>query len=221
MQVGAGEADAVNEDTLGKDPSARTAMGFGFDSMNGNFGGMNFANGDVNQMQMMMAMQNGMNPAAFGSFPMMGKLSSPCWDTQVEILTSDAGMSMGMDPMTMQTMFMNGGFGAQGMGMGMNGMNMNMGMNGFNGGGNDWNGQQSWNVGQDNFNPNAPGVGNGDFGNFNPNFRTGYNAGKYGHQSQYQLRAGYGFRARGRGRGFYGGFRVGHQQSDHHNPNGN
>ena len=33
---------------------------------------------------------------------------------------------MTMDPMAMQNMYMNGGFGAQG--MGMNGMNMGMGM---------------------------------------------------------------------------------------------
>ena len=35
---------------------------------------MNFngGSGDYNQMQMMMAMQNGMNPNAFGGFPMMG-----------------------------------------------------------------------------------------------------------------------------------------------------
>ncbi|KAK8124708.1 uncharacterized protein PG998_000467 [Apiospora kogelbergensis] len=139
--------------------------------------------GDMNQMQMMMAMQNGMNPAAFGSFPMMG-------------------MGMGMDPMAMQNMFMNGGFGAQG--MGMNGMNMNMGMNGFNGGNNDWNGQQSWNVGQDNFNPNAAGMGNGDFGNFNSGFRNGYNSGNFGHNQYNDFgRGGYGFRGRGRGRGFY------------------
>ncbi|KAK6864162.1 hypothetical protein PG990_006402 [Apiospora arundinis] len=139
--------------------------------------------GDMNQMQMMMAMQNGMNPAAFGSFPMMG-------------------MGMGMDPMAMQQMFMNGGFGAQG--MGMNGMNMNMGMNGFSGGNNDWNGQQSWNVGQDNFNPNAAGMGNGDFGNFNSGFRNGYNSGNFGHNQYNDFgRGGYGFRGRGRGRGFY------------------
>ena len=94
---------------------------------------------------------------------------------------------MGMNPMMMQNMFMNGGFGAQG----MNGMSMNMGMNGFNGGGNDWNGQQSWNVGQDNFNPNAPGMGNGDFGNFNTGFRN------YGHQNHFNdyRRGNYGFRA--------------------------
>jgi hypothetical protein len=29
--------------------------------------------GDFNQMQMMMAMQNGMGAAGFGNFPMMGK----------------------------------------------------------------------------------------------------------------------------------------------------
>lgn len=29
--------------------------------------------GDFNQMQMMMAMQNGMGPNSFGGFPMMGK----------------------------------------------------------------------------------------------------------------------------------------------------
>jgi len=37
------------------------------------------AGGDFNQMQqmqMMMAMQNGMAPNAFGAFPMMGMLSS-------------------------------------------------------------------------------------------------------------------------------------------------
>ena len=48
---------------------------------------------------------------------------------------------MGMDPMAMQTMMMNGGFGA---GMGMNGMGM--GMAGFDGGvgagfNNGWNTQ--------------------------------------------------------------------------------
>ena len=38
------------------------------------FNGMNFGNNgtEYNQMQMMMAMQNGMGANAFGSFPMMG-----------------------------------------------------------------------------------------------------------------------------------------------------
>ncbi|KAI1496724.1 hypothetical protein F5X99DRAFT_58744 [Biscogniauxia marginata] len=180
--VGLGE---TKEDVEGEghgDQPGQSGTNFGFDPMNANFN-MNFPNGDMNQMQMMMAMQNGMNPAAFGAFPMMGM----------------------MDPMVMQNMMMNGGFGAQG--MGMNGMNMNMGMNGFSGGGNDWNGQQSWNVGQDNFNPSAPGMGNGDFGNFNAGFRNG-------HHNQFNdyRRGNYGHRGRGRGRGFYGGYGRGYHQ---------
>ena len=55
-----------NQDDAADEQSAQANMG----PMNGNF--MNFGGGDMNQMQMMMAMQNGMNPAAFGSFPMMG-----------------------------------------------------------------------------------------------------------------------------------------------------
>ncbi|ORY69512.1 uncharacterized protein BCR38DRAFT_405223 [Pseudomassariella vexata] len=193
-----GQDTSENADMENADESVETVEGkegelgvsFGQDSMNGAFNGMNIAGGDMNQMQMMMAMQNGMNPAAFGSFPVIG-------------------MGMGMDPMTMQNMYMNGGFGAQG--MGMSGMNMNMGMNGFNG---DWNGQQSWNVGQDNYNPNAAGMGNGDFGNFNSGFRTGYNSGNYGHQNQFNDygRGGYGFRGRGRARGFYRGYSRGYHQ---------
>ncbi|KAI1105913.1 hypothetical protein F4804DRAFT_90211 [Jackrogersella minutella] len=178
-----------------KDQSVQSGVDGGLDSMNGNF--MNFGHGDMSQMQMIMAMQNGMNPAAFGSFPMMGM----------------------MDPMAMQNMMMNGGFGAQG--MGMNGMNMNMGMNGLSGGNNDWNGQQSWNVGQDNFNPNTPGMGNGDFGNFNAGFRTGFNSGNYGHHNQFNeyRRGHYGYRGgRGRGRGFYGGYGRGYHQGYNANP---
>ncbi|KAI0383017.1 hypothetical protein F5Y04DRAFT_251657 [Hypomontagnella monticulosa] len=181
------EVQETEGDGDGKDQLAQSGMGSNFESMNGNFMGFNNG-GDMNQMQMMMAMQNNMNPAAFSAFPMMGM----------------------MDPMAMQNMMMNGGFGAQG--MGMNGMNMNMGMNGFNGGGNDWNGQQSWNVGQDNFNPNAPGMGNGDFGNFNAGFRTGFNSGNYGHHQFNDYRRGnnYGYRGRGRGRGSYGGYGRGY-----------
>ncbi|KAI1812693.1 hypothetical protein GGS20DRAFT_522263 [Poronia punctata] len=201
-----GPQEQVTEDTTGEegakgdaaeataDQAGQTGMNFGFDPMNNNFN-MNFGNGDMTQMQMMMAMQNGMNPAGFGSFPMMGM----------------------MDPMMMQNMMMSGGFGAQGMGMnGMN-MNMNMGMNGFNGGGEDWSGQQSWNVGQDNFNPNASGMGNGDYGNFNSNFRTG----NYGHQNQFNdyRRGNYGFRGRGRGRGFYNGYGRGGYQNNYNHQN--
>lgn len=45
--------------------------GFGFDQSSGGFPGMGFP-GDFNQMQMMMAMQNGMAPGGFGNFSMMG-----------------------------------------------------------------------------------------------------------------------------------------------------
>jgi len=130
---------------------------------------------------------------------------------------------MTMDPMAMQNMYMNGGFGAQG--MGVNGMNMGMGMAGYDGGvgagfNNGWNGQQSWNVGQDNFNhPNAAGMGHGDYGSSNSGFHaTGYNQGNYGRSNQYNdyQQNGYGhqnqgnfFRGRGRGRG-YGYSRGGH-----------
>lgn len=53
---------------------------FGVDSTNGNFSGTPY-NGDMNQMQMMMAMQNGMMPNNFSGFPMMstfGDVSAPC-----------------------------------------------------------------------------------------------------------------------------------------------
>ncbi|KAK3682735.1 hypothetical protein B0T22DRAFT_471843 [Podospora appendiculata] len=159
----------------------------GFENMAAQFPGMNFGAGGLDQMQMMMAMQNGMAPNGLANFSMM------------------AGMpGMNMDPMTMQMyMNMNGGF----QGMGMNGMNgMNMGMGGYGGeANNNWNGQQSWNVGQDNFNhPNASGMGNGDYGTFNSGFQTGYNQGNYGHQNQYNdyRRNQFGFRGRGRGRGY-------------------
>jgi len=54
-----------------------------FNGQGGQFPNMNFAGpGDFNQMQMMMAMQNGMQPNAFGGFPMMGEYfcrNSPLW----------------------------------------------------------------------------------------------------------------------------------------------
>lgn len=47
----------------------------GFDGINaGGFPAMGMG-GDFNQMQMMMAMQNGMGPGGFGNFPMMGMLT--------------------------------------------------------------------------------------------------------------------------------------------------
>jgi hypothetical protein len=117
---------------------------------------------------------------------------------------------MSMDPMMMQNMFMNGGFGG-----GMNGMNMGMGMGGFDGGvgtgfNDGWNGQQSWNVGPDNFNhPNAASMGHGDYGANNSGYAShsaGYNQGNYGRPNQYNdYQNSYGYRGRGRGgRGGYG-----------------
>src|ERR1700710_385221 len=132
---------------------------------------------------------------------------------------------MGMDPMAMQNMFMNGGFGAGMNGMnGMDGMNMSMGtgMGGFDGGvgagfNNEWNGQQSWNVAPDNFNhPNAAGMGTGDYGSNNSGYNSHasrYNQGNYGHGNQYHEYGGYGYqsRGRGRGRGGYGRGGFSHQ----------
>lgn len=67
------KGDAVAE--AGADQSEQSGMNLGFDPVNNSFN-MNFGNGDMTQMQMMMAMQNGMTPgmtpAAFSSFPMMG-----------------------------------------------------------------------------------------------------------------------------------------------------
>ncbi|KAG9241818.1 pre-mRNA-splicing factor 38B [Calycina marina] len=158
------------------------------------FGDMN----QMQQMQMMMSMQNGMAsngmaPNAFGAFPMMGM----------------PGMTM--DPMAMQQMMIGTGFG--GAGMGMNGMNMGMGMGGFDGGAgtgfnNGWNNQQSWNVGQDNYNhPNASGMGRGDYGPNNSGYpqSSGYNQGNYGRGGHYNNYQNNGYQARGgRGRGGYG-----------------
>jgi hypothetical protein len=63
---------------IGQGVSQTTAFGagFGFDTSAaaGGFPAMGFG-GDVNQMQMMMAMQNGMGAGNFGNFPMMGKLN--------------------------------------------------------------------------------------------------------------------------------------------------
>lgn len=54
-------------------PGADFSTDNGSDATQGGFPNMNFGNGDFNQMQMMMAMQNGMGPNGFGGFPMMGK----------------------------------------------------------------------------------------------------------------------------------------------------
>ncbi len=73
-----GAEEGPSKDVIGQangDGVSQTPVygaGFGFDpSAAGGFPGMPFG-GDFNQMQMMMAMQNGMGPATFGNFPMMG-----------------------------------------------------------------------------------------------------------------------------------------------------
>ena len=64
------EANGMNAQGVSQTPGFGAS--FGFDpSAAGAFPGMPFG-GDFNQMQMMMAMQNGMGPGGFGNFPMMG-----------------------------------------------------------------------------------------------------------------------------------------------------
>ncbi|OAF54347.1 hypothetical protein VC83_09455 [Pseudogymnoascus destructans] len=212
-----GEKDA-NGEAVGMVGVGMPGMPGGFNTAMGGFLNMT---GDMNrmQMQMAMAMQNGMGANAFGGFPMMGM----------------PGMSM--DPMAMQNMFMNGGFG----GMGMNGMNMGMGGmggfegvagQGFGGGGGEWGGQQ-WNMGQNNFNPNvalSAGMGHNDYGApHKPGYPfqqhhgagAGYSQGGYGRNqyNEYGHHGGGGFagRGRGRGRGGYGrGGGYGHGEYAQH-----
>lgn len=64
------EADGAEDNKDNSQQNSSFTNGFGV-GMNGSFPNMNFG-GDFNQMQMMMAMQNGMAPN-FGAFPMMGK----------------------------------------------------------------------------------------------------------------------------------------------------
>lgn len=68
--------DGDDNDNLDNQQKSSFPNSFGFGGMNGQFPNMNnFGGGDfnqINQMQMMMAMQNGMAPNGFG-FPMMGK----------------------------------------------------------------------------------------------------------------------------------------------------
>ncbi|KAL1866195.1 hypothetical protein Daus18300_006859 [Diaporthe australafricana] len=189
------DGDEDNKDNSQQNPSYPN----GFGGMNGSFPNMNFG-GDFNQMQMMMAMQNGMAPN-FGGFPMMGM------------------PGMGMDPSMMNMYQMSNGFGP---GMDMSMMNGNMGgFNGSMGADGNWNGPQTWNNGQNNYNhPNASGMGNGDYGDFNSGYQTGYNQGNFGPHNQFNAyrgrgfyRGGRGFRGRGNfnnfGRG--GGFGYGQQ----------
>ncbi|KAG6273957.1 hypothetical protein E4U47_001739 [Claviceps purpurea] len=178
------EDENENEHDKDKDNYGTDAVNSGYNSA------MLSGPGDYNnQMQMMMAMQNGMTPGSFGNFSMMGM------------------PGMGMDPMAMQSMYMNGGF----QGMGMNGMGGSYG-GGFGQGSNmnDWGGSQSWNFDQNNYNQNGTGMGTGDFGNFNSGFQTSYNQGNYGHVNDYR-RGNFG-RGRGRARGVFGSYGRGGYQ---------
>lgn len=73
-----GDGPAPETDTDGQavnGVSQNPVFGFGFDlSAAGAFPNMGMG-GDFNQMQMMMAMQNGMGANSFGNFPMMGMFS--------------------------------------------------------------------------------------------------------------------------------------------------
>ncbi|KAG5978029.1 hypothetical protein E4U56_005507 [Claviceps arundinis] len=194
QQLGQAGEDAgdENEDENGNE-TENEKENYGTDAMNSGYTSAMFSGpGDFNQMQMMMAMQNGMTPGSFGNFSMMGM------------------PGMGMDPMAMQNMYMNGGF----QGMGMNGMGGSYG-GGFGQGSNmnDWGGSQSWNFDQNNYNQNGTGMGTGDFGSFNSGFQTGYNQGNYGHINDYR-RGNFG-RGRGRARGAFGSYgRGGYQYNE-------
>jgi hypothetical protein len=62
------DEDVVTEEPGAGDHEAEEIASAMNGDYNANLGG---GSGDYNQMQMMMAMQNGMNPNAFGGFPMM------------------------------------------------------------------------------------------------------------------------------------------------------
>ncbi|KAK4692645.1 hypothetical protein P7C71_g4597, partial [Lecanoromycetidae sp. Uapishka_2] len=188
--------------------------GFGLDGANG------FPNMGVNGMgefsQMMQFMPNGMPNPIMGAFPNM------------------MGMPGMMDP-SMMSQGMYGGFGGQG--MGMNGMNMGMGFDAGQGAfGGGFNGQPSWNAGQNKFNQNAYGGQAGsDFGANAGSYGAGYNMPpqhqgnfnqmthhqNYSNNDFYHGHHGQGFQARGRGRGRgyqnYGRGRGGYNQFNQYN----
>lgn len=68
---GQNQAAAEGEDDI--EASGDQQEGYETGDANGGYSNMFSGSGDFNQMQMMMAMQNGMGPNSFGGFPMMGK----------------------------------------------------------------------------------------------------------------------------------------------------
>lgn len=72
------EDQGVNEADEGDEQAGDDQENYGSESMNGGMSNMMFSgSGDFNQMQMMMAMQNGMGSNTFGNFPMMGMTFTP------------------------------------------------------------------------------------------------------------------------------------------------
>lgn len=72
-EQGQGESNeqTVDEKDHDEEQAGEDEENYSAEVANGSFSNMNFSgSGDMNQMQMMMAMQNGMAP--FGNFPMMG-----------------------------------------------------------------------------------------------------------------------------------------------------
>jgi hypothetical protein len=79
-----GEGDDDQEKQEGDDKDGDDQEKPESESMDGNVPNGGFSeSGDFNQMQMMMAMQNGMAPNSFGGFPMMGK----CWQDAISHVT--------------------------------------------------------------------------------------------------------------------------------------
>ena len=73
------------DDQAGEDQNSMEE--YGADNVQGDYSNMNFTgSGDLNQMQMMMAMQNGMAPNSYGGFPMMGRC--PAFKVSVDAVES-------------------------------------------------------------------------------------------------------------------------------------
>lgn len=204
-----GDGPVVPKQTMAEATKISDNEGSGQNSfgMGTGFGNMMFPGaGDFSQMQMMMSMQNGMGANAFGGFPMMGT-ANLAWRLYSLHARANTCTGMGMDPVMMQNMYMNGGF----QGMGMNGMN---GMGGFGGGfgqgsNNNWNGAQSWSFDQNNYNQSGLGMDTGDYGDFNAGFQTGYNQGQFN-----DFRRNNFGRGRAPARGFFGGHGRGGYHAD-------
>jgi hypothetical protein len=72
-QTGDANEPTENQDEDEAEQTGDGQQNLGPGAMEGGFQNMNYqGSDDFNQMQMMMAMQNGMGPNSFGGFPMMG-----------------------------------------------------------------------------------------------------------------------------------------------------